>query len=506
MLASLEEKLQAAVTNAAGIQIDALAAKETIVSGEDLGATVNVFLPKSSSVQVEKVELNVPSGWQALRAEPPGDSQQGRREKADRSEYFSIKVPPNARPTQPYFMEERRDGDLYRWPADDNQDRPFQPLLFTAKVTVDIGGTAITLEQPLKYRFADAARGEIRRDVNVVPLVSVSLDHDLLIIPSGSGARTRRIVMSVTNNSSKPVSGKPSLVFGSQAAWKYTSSVTGFELKSKGDKTSIAFDVTIPEGIKAGSYLIGGQAAVGDAAFSQEMNTIAYPHIQTHRFYTRAQTDVRVFDLKIEPAKVGYIMGSGDDVPEAIRQMGLDVTMLEEKDLAAGDLSKFGVIVVGIRASETRPDLVSNFERLFDYARNGGNLIVQYQRQSPSLQAVLPFPAQIGPRVTDENAKVTFLAPTHPILNFPNKITDADFEGWVQERNSYDLSTFDERYLPLLEAHDPGEPENKGGLVVADIGRGKYIYCSYSLFRQLPSGVPGAYRLFANMLSLRNGK
>jgi hypothetical protein len=194
-------------------------------------------------------------------------------------------------------------------------------------------------------------------------------------------------------------------------------------------------------------------------------------------------------------------MGSGDEVPEAIRQMGLSVEMLNELDLTSSDLSRFNSIVVGIRAFQVRRDLISNNQRLLDYVRDGGNLIVQYQR--PEYETLLPFPAKLGARVADENAKVTILDEANPVFNFPNKITEKDFEGWVQERNLYAFSTFDANYTPLLEAHDAGESENKGGLVVASIGKGKYVYCSYAFFRQLPAGVPGAYRIFANLLNLK---
>lgn len=232
------------------------------------------------------------------------------------------------------------------------------------------------------------------------------------------------------------------------------------------------------------------------------MQTLAYEHIQTHRIYRPAKVDVKLIDLQVAPVRVGYIRGSGDRVYEAIQQLGLEIEEVDERTLASGDLSKFDTIVVGIRAYQVRPDLVSNNRRLIDFAEKGGTLIVQYQLpQTYSQQNLAPFPAQQGPRVVDENAPVKILQPTHPIFNFPNKITSADFEGWVQERNLYNFSTMDPKYVGLLESHDAGEPENKGGLVVADIGKGKYIYCSYSLFRQLPAGVPGAYRLLANLLN-----
>lgn len=503
MLIKLQANLGAAITTAAGIQVDALADRETVVPGDTFSATINVFCPNMSTVKVTNITLSTPTGWQMSKAEAPKESNQGfnRREVANQAEYFNVSVPANAKPTQPYWLEDPRDRDFYRWPNDENQNLPFQPPLVTANVKIEIDGTETALTQPVQFRYADPTRGEIRRDLNVVPALSVSLDQKLLIIPRSDKPQTRRIVMSITNNSAKAVSGVASLNFNLPETWKYVPSSGTFNLKNKGEKTSIAFDVTIPARVKPGSYEICGQAMVGESLMNQEMHTIAYPHIQTHRFYIRAETAVSVFDLKVAPVKVGYIMGSGDEVPDAIRQIGLNVVMLEEKDLASGDLSKYDSIVVGIRASETRPDYVANNQRLLDFVKNRGNLIVQYQRPSFAQQNLLPFPATIGPRVVDENAKVTILQPNHPFFNFPNKITDEDFKGWVQERNLYNFNTFDEKYIPLLESHDEGEKENSGGLVCAEIGKGKYIYTSYSWFRQLPAGNPGAYRIFANLLS-----
>jgi len=195
-------------------------------------------------------------------------------------------------------------------------------------------------------------------------------------------------------------------------------------------------------------------------------------------------------------------MGSGDEVPDAIRQMGLPVTMLGEDELSAGDLSHYDVIVVGIRASQVRPDFVANNVRLLDYVRGGETLIVQYQRSDYVEKGLVPLPAKIGPRVTDENAVVTVLQPQHPAFNFPNKITEDDWKNWRQERSLYNMTALDAKYVPLLESHDPNEPRQNGGEVYLELGRGKYVYTSYAWFRQLPEGVPGAYRLFANLLSL----
>src|SRR6185503_4603139 len=210
-----------------------------------------------------------------------------------------------------------------------------------------------------------------------------------------------------------------------------------------GDKTSTPFIVTAPARRTAGSVDIAAEAIVGGATFSRDVQTISYPHIQTHRLYWPATSTAQVLDLKVAPVKVGYIMGSGDQVPDAIRLMGVDVTMLEADMLATGDLSRFDTIVVGIRASEANPDFVANNGRLIEYMQRGGTLIVQYQQADYASRMLPPYPA--GP-------------PTHPVFTFPNTITDADFNGWVQERNAYSFSMFDSHYVPLLECADRGEP------------------------------------------------
>jgi LmbE family N-acetylglucosaminyl deacetylase len=493
-----------AVKFASGLQLDTLANSETIAPGENFFASVKVFYPDSEKIKVKEIVLQTPKDWKVSKTEEPKETNQNpfRREVAKQSAFFDVKVPEDENLTQPYFIENERNGYLYRLNADVNPTVPFQKPPVSANVTVEIDGKDITFSQPLEYRFADDIRGEIRRSLNVVPKLSVSPGQKLLIIAQSERAQTRRIVLSIMNNSSKPVSGTAELkiVGVRETDWKISAAKPTFNLKTKDEKTTVSFDLTIPAKTKAGEYRIAAQVSADNNLFTNEMNTIAYPHIQTHRYYVRAETKVVVTDLKTAPVKVGYIAGSGDRVFDAIRHMNFDVEMIDENYLTNGDLSRFDTIVVGIRASQVRPDFIANHQRLLDYVKNGGTLLVQYQL--PVYQSLLPFPAQINARVTDENAKVTILEPMHPVFTFPNKITDKDFENWVQERNLYALTNFDAAYKPLLESHDAGEAENKGGLVVADIGKGKYIYCSYAFFRQLPAGKAGAYRLFANLLSV----
>ncbi|MGI8470349.1 MAG: PIG-L family deacetylase [Pyrinomonadaceae bacterium] len=512
LLLTIRLEFQKAIRLASGIQIDALADRETAAPNESFQTAVKIFFPDNPNIKVKEIALKSPDGWTVSKIAPPQENSQNffGRETPNGAAFFSVKIPPEAKPTEPYWLENPRKGDLFDWQNDNNRNLPFQPPLVSAQVKIEINGTEIILNQPVEYRFADPIRGEVRRELNVVPKISLNLDQNLILVSGAEKSRDRDLILTVMNNSSSSVSGTAKLDLPN--GWQSVSAAPNFSLENKGEKTSVKFVLTIPRNYKIGSYEIGAKVATNGETFTQTMNTIAYPHIQTHRFYTDAKVKIDVLDLKVAPVKVGYIMGSGDSIPEAVRQMGLSVDLLGEKDLSGGDLSKYDVIVVGIRAYQVRDDLISNNQKVLDYVKNGGTLIVQYQRPDYVARNLQPFPASMTDtqkttagttaRVVDENAKVTILEPLNPIFNFPNKITDADFEGWVQERNLYNFVTFDKRYTPLLESHDAGEQENKGGMVYAKLGKGNYIYTSYSFFRQLPAGNAGAFRLFANLLSL----
>jgi hypothetical protein len=495
-----------AIQRAAGLQIDALADSETITPGETIQIGAKVFTPFSQMVKIKSVTLAAP-GWAIAPAAIPTTNNPAfvTREIGVASAYFTATVPRDWQPTQPYWLREPRDGDMFRWTSARTPTWPFEPAPPSVLVTAEVAGVEMTFGRPVEFRFADDVRGEIRRNLNVVPSVTVEMDQSQMIVPSSATEQVRKLVMKLTNHSKQPVSGVASLNINTSPEWRYTASSKTFSLARKGESTAVSFDVTIPAGMKPGVYQISGTAAVGEALASSTMRTIAYPHIQTHRYYRRAAVEVPVIDLKTARVKVGYIAGSGDRVPEAIGQMGFDLEMISENELASGNLSRFDTIVVGIRAYQVRPDVVSNNQRLLDFARSGGTLIVQYQLPAYAQPGagLTPFPTQMGPRVADEKAAVRIVDQTHPILTFPNKISEADFAGWVQERNLYNFREMAPEYLGLLESHDTGEPENTGGLVVAKLGKGSYIYCSYSMFRQLPAGVPGAFRLFANILSYK---
>ena len=521
LLAQKEREFSAALQSAAGVVVDALSNTETIVAGDKTTIAVRVFAPEASSVKIVNAMINAAPGWTTETAPTPTPAPtQGFRQRDETAldaRFFTLTSPTTAKLTQPYWLENPRQNYTFDWntAAAPDKNMPFSAPIAAAEVKMLVGGEEITVSKTVEYRYADDIRGELRRDLSVVPLVSVATDSNLLIVPTAPRLQKRRITMSVTNNAARETTG--TLRLDLPNGWTATPASKDFTLKTRGEKAAIVFDVAVPANAKPDSYQITANAVVAGKTYNQTMLPIAYPHIQTHRRYLPATVSARVVDLKVAPVRVGYITGTGDKVPEAIRQLGLNVVMLEESDLSTGDLSKFDTIVVGVRASQVRPDFVANNNRLLDFVRNGGTLIVQYQQQEFIRENLAPFPAKMesvtngtqrvsNVRVTDENAPVKILVPAHPVFNFPNKIVSTDWDNWIQERNLYTLTALDPQYTALLSTADAGEPEVTGGLVYAKLGRGHYIYNSYSFFRQLPAGNPGAYRLFANLLSLPKAK
>jgi LmbE family N-acetylglucosaminyl deacetylase len=507
LLAFKERDFIDALLRAADVVVDPLASRETVVQGTMVDVTVRTFLPDRSAVKVQGTSVKAPNGWTVspLQSEAAAPGQGfGRRESPTSSTSYRVSVPASAAPTQPYYLREKRADDVYRWADDDPKGLPFAPPLLVAEVTLDIGGVEVVVSRPAQFRVGDSVRGELRRDVDVVPAVAVGLDSSTLIVPLGTTPYQQKLTVRATNLSATPVSG--TLRLRLPQGWTATPAEAPFTLASNGAKMSAPFTVTAPARRTPGSFDITAEAVVGGTTFSRDLQVVSYPHIQTHRLYWPAVATAQVLDLKVAPVNVGYIAGSGDEVADAIRRMGVTVTALDGDLLATGDLSRFDTIVVGIRASEVNPDFVANNGRLIEFMQRGGTLIVQYQQAEYANRMLAPYPVSpptaANPRVTDETAAVRILAPGHPAFTFPNRITVADFDGWVQERNSYAFSMFDSRYTPLLECADPGEPPVRGAEVYAEVGRGHYVYTSYSWFRQLPAGVPGAYRQFANLISL----
>ena len=371
-----------------------------------------------------------------------------------------------------------------------------------------VAGVDIELARPVQYRYVDRSFGELVRPLTIVPAVAVDLRERSLVFGDG---KPRKVEVPVRSNTGK-VAGDVSLVIPN--GWKAEPPSRRFDLGFAGEQTTLTFDLTPPaeaRGTTQGKLV--AVAKVGERNISAGTSTIVYSHIPVQTIFPPAEASLVRTDIQNLARNVGYVMGAGDEVPGSLRQIGCNVTMLGSEDLARGDLSKYDAIVTGVRAFNTRPDLRANYQRLFDYANNGGTVIVQYnvpEGGGPAgvgnpalLEHIGPYPIRISrsDRVTVEEAPISFPNPSLPVLHKPNQITGADFDGWIQERGLYFSDQWDPKYQSVLESHDPGEQPMPGGMLYAKVGKGAYFFSAYDWFRELPAGVPGAYRLFANMLS-----
>jgi hypothetical protein len=342
----------------------------------------------------------------------------------------------------------------------------------------------------------DPVRGEIRRPLRVVAPVTVSFTNELQVFVPGE-KRTLQVDLGAARPGTKGVAR-----LETPAGWQVTPAGQPFALGDAGSVNRIAFDVTAPAAPTTAT--LRASAEVEGKRFGHRRNEIAYDHIPAQLTQPKAELKAVSLDLAIGGRRIGYVPGAGDLVPDALLRMGYEVTPLGVTDLTRARLQEFDAVVLGIRALNTVNGLGQRLPALFAYAEDGGTVVVQYNTTNPLPNGMIaPYPLRLSrDRVTEEQAAVTLLAPEHPALTWPNRITTADFDEWVQERGLYFPDHWDDRYVPLLSAADTGEPPRSGALLVAQHGSGWFVYTGLSFFRQLPEGVPGAYRLFANLVSL----
>ena len=421
---------------------------------------------------------------------------------------FVLTVARDAERTQPYFLRRplTNRGGLYDWSTAPAEVRglPFEPPPVSARVRLVIGGEPITLTREIVYRYRDQAIGEIRRPLFVTRDLDVAITPEELLWPidGGSGSREpRHFTVTATNRSRG--SAKARLAVTTPSGWPPIAAESlAFTREDETKTVTVALAPPVADSLKAGSYDV--------RAGNGWLEIIDYPHIRPRALARPSLAQIRAARVALPAlSHVGYVRGAADRVPEALLAVGVPLELVGPDSLARGDLSRYDAIVIGSRAYETEPALVANNGRLLDYVRDGGLVIVQYQQYPFVDGGFAPYPLTIArphDRVTDENAPVTALDPSSPAFHYPNEIRPEDWRGWIQERGLYFAHTWDTTYVPLLETHDPAPnppAELKGGLLVAPLGRGTYVYTGLSFFRQLPAGVPGAYRLFVNLLGLK---
>lgn len=500
--------LERAVATAAGVSIDGTTDDGIVTQGQRLQVEVLVWNAGDSVVRIDSVEVRAPAGWTVERLDFGGGTLAPGGVSTRR---FIIAVGREADRTQPYFLRRplTNNGGLYDWtgvPAD-VRGLPFDPPPLEARVKLTLAGEPVTLTREIVYRYRDQAIGEVRRPLFVTRDFDVAIAPDEVLWPvEGTGREARRFTVMLTNRSRGPASAR--VTFTTPRAWPPVPAES-LAFGKEDETRSVTIALAPPaQRLAPGSYELRAAAVGGDGRRHEGgLHVIDYPHIRPRALVQGSAVQIRAAQIALPAlSRVGYVRGASDRVPEALLAVGVPVELLGPDTLARGDLARYDAIVIGSRAYETDPALVANNGRLLDYARHGGLLLVQYQQYPFVDGGYAPYPLRIArphDRVTDETAAMTPIDPTQPAFHYPNEIGADDWRGWVQERGLYFAHDWDSTYVPLLETHDAPGPELKGGLLVAPLGRGTYVYTGLSFFRQLPAGVPGAYRLFANLLGLR---
>jgi LmbE family N-acetylglucosaminyl deacetylase len=409
---------------------------------------------------------------------------------------FRITVPHDAAYTRAYFTRPTPEQPYYNISDPTLIDQPFAPYPLAGWAEFTWHGVPIRIGQVVQTVHFVHGYGGVYQPLVVQPALSVNLASSAGIIPLG--ATSFPLDVTVMNNQQDTAEGKLNLQL--PAGWTASPPAYNFHLP-KQDPIALHFTIH-PAALASQSYTIKATAQSGNYEYSEGVQTVGYPGLRPYYLYTPATYSVRAVNVKVAPhLNVGYIMGTGDTVPEALSEIGIHPTLLNATDLASADLSQYNTILIGIRAYSNRPDLIANNNRLLNYVQNGGTLIVQYQRGDFDNEGPYPFSLGDAEKVVEESAPVSLTPPTASLFAWPNQITSADFNNWVEERGHSFMGTWDSHYQPLTETHDHGQSPQHGGLLYARYGKGIYIYCAYALYRQFPAAVPGAYRILANLIS-----
>ena len=470
---------------------------QVAIPGQTFWVKVHATNPTNLPVQLQSVSIETPQGeaWSTDPATQSGGTLKG-NQSADLR--FAVHVAPNAGYTRPYFTRPDIEQPYYDIQDARYLNLPVAPYPVSARLRFTLDGVPFEASQVVQSVKRVTGPGTVLGPLIVGPAISVSIAPKAGIVPLSS--RSFDLTVSIHSNVKGPASGTVRLDL--PAGWKAPNEQ--FSTAKDGEDQTLSFHVT-PAVLSEKPYAITAVATYDGHEYKEGYHTTGYAGLRPYNLYRAASYHASGVDVKIAPGlNVGYIVGAGDEIPQSLVNLGINVHFLSAEDLAGGNLSKFDAIILGVRAYAVREDLKTNNGRLLDYVKNGGVAIVQYN--TPEYDHNYgPYPYKMGSNpeeVTDEHSKVEILAPKNPVFTWPNKIAEKDFENWVEERGSKFLESWDAAYQPLLETHDPGQAPQKGGLVYAKYGKGVYIYNAYAFYRQMPEGVPGPYRILANMISL----
>lgn len=467
------------------------------IPGQQFAVRVHVANQSGKPVKLTRVWLEGPEGesWQvASKAPPPADLS------AATDVTFDVRVPDSAGYTRPYFSRPHLGFPYYDKISDPYLSLSLAPYPLSGWAEVQVGDTTVRLGQIVQTTRRVTGLGTVSEPLVTGPAISVSMQPRAGIVPLD--AKSFALTVLLRSNVKGVADGKVRL--DCPAGWTSNPSNAQFAIPADGAEQTVHFDVT-PASINNQRYECSAVAEYRGHQYREGYEITGYPGLRPYFLYRAATHATSGVDVKVASnLRVGYITGTGDDVPDALGHLGIKPVFLSSADLASGDLSRFDVILLGVRAYAARDDLKANNARLMEYVKNGGVMIVQYN--TPEFDHNFgPYPYTMGnnpEEVTDEKSKVEILDPSNPIFTTPNRITTADFDNWIEERGSKFMRSWDSNYAPLLSTQDAGQEPQKGGLLFARYGKGIWVYNAYAFYRELPEGVPGAYRLLANMLSL----
>lgn len=481
------KELKDLIAQCAGLWFEAYSNEPSYALGDKIAETAQVYTPNNVSIS----SLSIDNGATAVKV----DNADGKALEPNKLQTFNLEPKTADKISQPYWLESPHGIGSYTINDEQKVGNPENPDAPVVNFKFTIAGKEIAYERRLVFKYVDPARGEIYQPLEIAPPVTANIAEKVYIY-NNTQPQTVQVKLKSFTNASGSISIKP------VAGWKISPEKIDFAGKNKGEEWTVVFNVT-PTNNKPNTSNLEVIATANGKAFSQGLLNIKYNHVPAITIFPPAQAKLVNIDLKIAGKKIGYIAGAGDLVPDALREVGYDVHQLTENEIINSDLSVYDAIVTGVRAYNVNERLAYEQPKLLDYVKNGGNLVIQYNNNNGLVTRNLgPYPFRVvNERVTEEDAKVTFTEPQNPVLNYPNKITVADFNDWIQERGLYFVSSIDSQYSTPLQMNDTGMEPNKGALIVTNFGKGRFVYTSLAFFRELPAGVPGAYRLFVNLLS-----
>ena len=476
------------IKQCSGLWIEAIADDYAVTRGNNLDITAMVVNRTGYPMTLERIM--VPFGNADISSSQPLQINQPHSIKR------SILVPSNSEYSEPYWLREEPEHGIYPVRHQALIGLSNISPLPTVKFMVLIGNERVELETPIYFRWTDSIEGETYRPVVITPNVTVNLEEKVYIFSDSQPKKIRLSIKSPINR----FYGK--LHVRLSGGWNTDNEVIPFEIREFGEEINQSITIRPSSTSSIGTITIEVERE-GKTSLARSHRIIQYPHIQVQNYFPVAKAKLIRLNISMRGGKIGYIMGAGDEIPNVLQQLGYQVHLLTDNEIGTINLSIFDAIITGIRAYNTRECLRNYHHRLLEYVHAGGTLLDQYNTSGDLvIDNPGPYPFTISrDRVTMEDTPVKILTPDHRLLNRPNKITPADFEGWTQERGLYFPNQWDSKYETILACHDPGEREKQGGILYCRYGEGVYIYTSYSWFRQLPGGVPGAYRLFVNLLS-----